>query len=60
MYTIVYVFGPLGSQLHKALHRTHTMNHLQGNKYRCHLCKGQLTLEGNLSKKLKEPCIVAR
>jgi hypothetical protein len=35
----------LGSQLHKVLHHTHTMYHLQG---------------GNLSKKLKEPSKVTR
>ena len=50
----------LGSQLHTALHHTHTMPHLQGNKFSCHLCKGLLTLGGNLSKKLKEPCKVRR
>jgi hypothetical protein len=48
----------LGSQLHRALHYTHTIYHLQGNKFSCHLFKGQVTLGGNLSKKVKEPCKV--
>ena len=47
-------------RLHTALHHTRTMSHLQGNKFSCHLCKGLLTLGGNLSKKLKEPCKVRR
>ena len=35
-------------RLHTALHHTRTMSHLQGNKFSCHLCKGLLTLGGNL------------